>query len=100
MSGKSISITIPIPLVDQLQDAANMIGISRSRFITNLLLKWQERQQGFIAGELEQTIFESVPSDCPNREEGGFCKKFDLVCNAPQNEASTCMGYPRPKGTT
>jgi len=39
---KTISITIPDQLEDDLQMVADDIGISRSRFIGNLLLQWNE----------------------------------------------------------
>jgi len=39
--GKTISITIPVPLEIDLAEAAKDIGMSRSRFIGNILLQWQ-----------------------------------------------------------
>jgi metal-responsive CopG/Arc/MetJ family transcriptional regulator len=90
MSGKSISITIPIPLVEDLQEEANKIGISRSRFISNLLLKWQEKKN---TPNQEQTVFDTKPNTCSNREDDGFCVSFEHICNANQKEAETCVGY-------
>ena len=43
--GKTISITLPVPLVEKLQEKADIKGVSRSRFISNLLLGWQEKQE-------------------------------------------------------
>jgi len=42
MQGKTISITIPEQLEKELQKEANRLGISRSRHIGNILLKWSE----------------------------------------------------------
>ena len=42
--GKTISITIPTQLEKILQAEANTQGISRSRFICNILLRWKEDQ--------------------------------------------------------
>ena len=39
---KTISITIPGQLEADLQKAANKLGVSRSRYIGNLLLEWQK----------------------------------------------------------
>ena len=80
--GKTISVTIPTPLVEKLQKAANTVGISRSRFISNLLLKWDETE----------TINNPI-NDCVNRRKNGICKTFDLNCQAPQQEAMSCAGY-------
>lgn len=43
MQSKTISITIPDQLEQRLQSAANSLGISRSRFICNLLFDWQKK---------------------------------------------------------
>lgn len=89
--GKTISITIPLPLEKELKEGANQAGMSRSRFIGNILLKWQEEKK-----EKDDTRnLEEIPNNCPNREDDGFCKNFDIVCNAPQAEAVTCVGYPK-----
>ena len=79
MSSKTISITIPEKLEHDLQKAANRIGISRSRFIGNLLLEWQENQ------------YKSI-NDCLHQN-NNWCKHFDWACNAPQTEAETCSEY-------
>jgi len=42
--GKTISITIPNQLEKKIQMSADKAGISRSRYIGNLLLQWGERQ--------------------------------------------------------
>lgn len=96
--GKTISITIPLPLVEELQGAANKVGISRSRFISNLLLKWQDKKNNPTNEQKnEQTIFETKPHDCVNREDDGFCILFEYVCNTTQEEANTCSGYVKNK---
>lgn len=92
--GKTISITIPLPLVKELQEAANTIGISRSRFISNLLLKWQDKKNNPTN---EPTVLETKPHDCANREKDGFCIAFEHVCNTTQKEADTCTGYVKNK---
>ncbi len=78
---KVISVTIPGPCVDDLQKAADKVGISRSRFISNVLLKWQT----------EQSLTKYVGSDyCIFREEEGTCKHEGSICDAPLSEAVTC----------
>ena len=42
---KTISITIPTQLEKSLQDEAIKQGISRSRFICNILLRWKEKEE-------------------------------------------------------
>jgi hypothetical protein len=91
--GKTISVTIPTPLVEDLQKSADIVGISRSRFISNLLLKWQEKNK--TGGEeTEEIVYDTPPNNCPNREGDGFCTAFDLICNAKQTDAETCSGFP------
>ena len=79
MISKTISITIPEKLENDLQKQADKIGISRSRFIGNLLLEWQKKQKRAINNCFYQ-----------NNE---WCKNFDLRCTAPRAEAETCTGY-------
>jgi len=79
MISKTISITIPEQLEVKLQNCANEIGISRSRFICNILLEWQKNQ-------------ESGPNNCANLKEG-WCEEFAMFCKAPQKEAETCSGF-------
>ena len=78
--GKTISITIPVPLEKQLRETAIIAGMSRSRFIGNILTKWEEDKK-------------TPPNTCKNREEDGHCIAFNIVCKANQIEASTCAGY-------
>ena len=89
--GKIISVTIPLPLVDELQREADIVGISRSRFISNILLKWQEDKK--VKESQEQSVKEQAPNNCPNRADDGFCEAFDIICSAPQKEAETCSGF-------
>ncbi len=95
--GKTISVTIPEPLEALLQNKADIAGMSRSRFICNILLKWEEKmKQPRRPTEIPDNMdMDTVPNDCPNRDSDGFCVVFDLVCNAPQPEANTCVGCPR-----
>lgn len=96
--GKTISVTIPEPLEILLQNEADKAGMSRSRFICNILLKWEEKMKQPRRPSTEipnDTDLDTVPNDCPNRESDGFCVVFDIVCNAPQVSANTCVGYPR-----
>jgi len=79
MASKTISITIPEKLEEDLQNQADKIGISRSRFIGNLLLEWQKNQS-------------KNPNDCVNQN-NNWCSHFDWACNAPQSEAETCSEY-------
>lgn len=43
--GKTISITIPQPLEKELQEEAKIQGVSRSRFICNILMAWSENKK-------------------------------------------------------
>lgn len=42
--GKTISITIPQPLEKELKEESKKQGVSRSRFICNILLAWSEKK--------------------------------------------------------
>lgn len=84
MVSKTISITIPELLESDLQKQANKIGISRSRFIGNLLLEWQKKKTKTI-------------NDCTNLSKDGYCDQFGIECMAPQFEALTCEGYNKQK---
>jgi metal-responsive CopG/Arc/MetJ family transcriptional regulator len=42
---KTISITIPTPLEKELKEESKKQGVSRSRFICNLLLTWSENKK-------------------------------------------------------
>lgn len=79
MSSITISITIPKQLESELQTIADNIGISRSRFIGNILLDWQKQKN-------------KSENDCTKRS-NGFCNHFKIRCTAPQHEAETCAGY-------
>jgi len=46
---KTISITIPDNLERELQDHADKIGVSRSRYIGNILLGWSEKNVAKVA---------------------------------------------------
>lgn len=79
--GKTISVTLPLPLVDDLQNEADKIGISRSRYISNLLLKWQKGIQlgTFLTNGCEY-----------KRHEDDICMKTGFSCKAPLSEVFTC----------
>lgn len=79
MLSKTISVTIPEQLENFLQKEADILGLSRSRFICNILLDYQENK-----------IREY--NDCANQNDGN-CNKFDILCRAPQHEAVTCSDY-------
>lgn len=86
MISKTISITIPEKLVNDLQKEANEVGISRSRFIGNILLSWQKNINVLI-------------NDCINQD-NGYCNEFHMSCTAPQKEAETCVAYTSSKKLT
>jgi hypothetical protein len=92
--GKTISVTLPFPLEKKLKEEAVITGMSRSRYICNILLKWDEKmkQSKEIPNDAD---LEKSPNDCLNRDDDGFCEVFDIVCHAPQDEADTCVGYPK-----
>lgn len=75
---KTISITIPDQLETELQDSATKIGISRSRFICNLLLDWQKL---------------NTLNDCIRRRADGTCMEYQAICRLSQAEAVECDGY-------
>ena len=79
MISKTISITIPEKLENDLQTEADEIGVSRSRYIGNILLDWQEKRN-------------KPANDCENND-SGFCNEFSMSCKAPQKEAETCLKY-------
>jgi metal-responsive CopG/Arc/MetJ family transcriptional regulator len=43
--GKTISITVPRPLEEELKKASLEQGVSRSRFICNILTNWSEAKK-------------------------------------------------------
>lgn len=79
MMSKTISITIPEQLENELQKDADILGISRSRFVCNILLEWQRKTRTLL-------------NDCGNQSDG-FCSEFGISCKAPQSEAETCSDY-------
>jgi len=79
MTSKSITITIPEQLEEELTKEAIRLGISRSRFIGNLLLDWQKTKT-------------KQYNDCGNQNDG-WCTEFANSCRAPQPEAETCSDY-------
>lgn len=80
----TISITIPEQLEEDLRNTAESIGISRSRFIGNILLDWQKQNTTPI-------------NDCVFQD-NGTCEHFKFVCKAPQHSAETCEKYKSLKG--
>lgn len=95
--GKTISITIPNPLEEKYTRRAKASGISRSRYIGNILIQHEDKRQ--MAKEMNTQLsphvnLESVPNDCENREDDGFCTVFEHICNAPQHATLTCSGRP------
>ena len=83
MKSITISVTMPEKLENDLQKEADRIGISRSRFICNLLLEWQkEKGKAF--------------NDCIHQN-NGWCNEFDFECTAPQFEVETCAVYEKKK---
>jgi len=79
MISKTISITIPDKLVKNLQAEADEVGISRSRFIGNILLDWQEKR--------------NAPTNKCDHQNNKWCDFFQFPCTVPQSEALTCEGY-------
>lgn len=84
MISRTISITIPEKLENDLQKQADKIGLSRSRFIGNLLLEWQVNQRKAV-------------NECAHQN-NNWCSHFDWMCNAPQTEAETCSEYQKSEG--
>lgn len=77
--GTTFSITVPEPLKNKLSFCAKKKGISRSRFVCEILSKWEEEQVDFGNGCLHQ--------------DNEYCRNFSIVCKAPRHEALTCAGY-------
>ena len=65
---KTISITIPDKLEKMLQTRANQLGISRSRFITNILLDWQLNFENKLA-EINKCPLHKVRDRFENNED-------------------------------
>lgn len=82
---RTISITIPDKLEEELQKKANNVGISRSRFIGNILLDWQR----------DNSTIKPV-NKCLNLS-NGWCRVYQFGCEAPQHEAETCPDYAEAK---
>ena len=76
---KTISITIPVQLEEELVKEAARLGISRSRFIGNLLLDWQKTEK-------------NNTNNCAHQS-NDWCAFFNIECKAPQTEAETCVGF-------
>ena len=84
--GKTISVTLPEPLVDDLQTSADKVGVSRSRFIGNLLLKWQD--------SLTLKPVAENSNDCLQKNKQGDCRKYNAPCLVTTKEqAVTCPDY-------
>lgn len=49
--GKTISITIPEQLEEYMNKGAKEMGVSRSRYITTILLNWQSEKRGVMMEE-------------------------------------------------
>jgi len=65
----------------------------RSRFIVNILSRWQEEQDEKNPKRPKREL--NIPHDCPNRNSHGFCTEFQYICNVSQDAAITCAGYPK-----
>lgn len=78
--GITISITVPEPLENKLRLCAKEKCVSRSRFIGEILSKWDENKQIIIG------------NSCIHRD-NEYCRFFNIVCKAPEQEALTCDGY-------
>lgn len=77
--GITFSITVPEPLERKLRLCAKEKGMSRSRFIGDILSKWDEKQ-GYIG------------NTCIHQD-ADYCRLFNMTCTAPEQEALTCEGY-------
>ena len=77
--GITVSITIPEPLEIKLGECAKEKGVSRSRFIGEILSKWEEEQI-------------NLGNTCLHQD-GDYCRNFNMICKAPAHEAMTCSGY-------
>ncbi len=100
--GTTISITLPNPLLDSLKKESQKKGMMRSRFIVNILSRWQEEQDEKNPKKQERQERQerpkreaNIPHDCPNRNSHGFCTEFQYICNVSQDAALTCAGYPK-----
>jgi hypothetical protein len=75
----TVSVTLPDRLEKDLQNAADVIGISRSRYIANLLLEWQAKTN-------------KSTNKCEHQN-NRWCDFFQLSCILNQEEALNCKGY-------
>jgi hypothetical protein len=70
---KTISITIPDQLETKLQLSADKAGISRSRYIGNLLLQWGEHQREY--------------KECKHKNSEGNCIVYNDFCDTKKMES-------------
>ncbi len=77
--GITFSITIPEPLEKKLKQRAMEKEVSRSRFIGEILSRWEDMQD--------------IPKNKCLYNDQGFCRKLNIFCKAPQYEAETCTDY-------
>lgn len=81
-----MSITISVTLLDSLEKKLRLCakekGISRSRFISDILSKWDEKSGNTCI-----------------HQDGDYCRVFNITCKAPESEAKTCEKYSPIKGS-
>lgn len=91
--GITISVTMPALLEKSLQKEADVLGISRSRHITNTLLdRWQDIEIKKTDNDKKAQKV-SAPNRCDHRKKDSHCVFFDIDCEANQTSAETCEGY-------
>jgi len=78
--GITVSITIPEKLEKLLSEKADSLDISRSRFVSNLLLEWQQNNTTEIS--------------CANKIDG-CCIVSSFGSHVSDDEAKKCVEYRR-----
>lgn len=97
--GVTISVTIPKQLEVDLKQTATDVGISRSRYIANILMDWQQQKDTaskLLDKEKEGLILRKAKNDCTAKNKDNFCPQFHLFCLASQAEAEKCPEYTSP----
>lgn len=90
--GVTISVTIPKQLEIELQNNAIEVGISRSRFIANILMDWQQQKE-INKPQVQSKTAKPFPNDCVVKDKDGFCPVYSFTCMAFQEIAEKCPDY-------
>ena len=71
--GKTFSITVPLPLFEQLEQEAKEQGISRSKRVYNILQKYYSQP-------LQLESPDKLIKRCARESEHGICSFYEVEC--------------------